>query len=287
MRTKLSLLLFVPALVGCQTPSSSSPTIVASFYPIYFAAKQIAGDHFQVSNLTPPGSEPHDYELTAKSVAALNDAKLVFVNGLGLEPWTDSLTPALAEKTIILSEGIRTISNLGKVDPHIWLSLSLYEKMAAGIYDRLCQIDAPHFADYTVNFVSFCQKIEVLQEKCQEIAKDFAHPKPVAVSHAAFGYMAADFGFEQIYINGLSPDEEPSPQALGAIIDAIEEHHIDTIFFEELTSDAIAKSIASYTGAKTEVLNPLEGLTQESLDRGEDYFSVYETNMRKIGEAKP
>ena len=123
-------------------------------------------------------------------------------------------------------------------------------------------------------------------DACGDITRDF-DGKVIAVSHAAYGYLCKQHGIEQLYINGLSPDDKPQAQSLGKIMDAMRERGIDTIFFEELVSPEIAEYIASQTGAKVDSLNPLESLEQKDIDAGEDYFSVYLENMRKIAKTKP
>ena len=275
-------LFLLPLLLSCGGPVEGKPILAASFYPIGFLAEQIAGDKYDVVTITPPGAEPHDYELTPSSVRALSDAKAIFTSGLSMEPWGDSLPSYLSSKRVELSQGIKTIEVEGRVDPHIWLSLDNYLEMGRKVKETLSSLDKGNEAYFSANFASFSEKVAELKGKCEEIASCFPEGKVIAVAHAAYGYMARDFGFKQLYISSLSPDEEPSQQAIERLLDAIKEYGIDTVFFEELASDKAAKAIAQATGAKTESLNPLEGI-----DEGEDYFSVYLENMEKIKEAKP
>lgn len=284
---KRTLLLALPLLLcSCGEPSSSKPTIVASFYPISFLASQIAGEKYEVVNLTPPGSEPHDFELTPRNVVTMTDAKMILLNGLGMEAYEDSLNDSLKQKTYVLSQGIATKTIEGRVDPHIWLDTNNYEAMGQNVLNTLTKIDSENADYYRSNFTLFSKKMADLRKYCTQIANQFEH-KTIAVNHAAFGYLCAEWGIEQLYINALSPDEEPTQKAIEEILQAIESKGIDTVFFEELASDAVAKKIASETHAKTESLNPLEGLTQADLNKGKDYFSVYQENMDKIARAKP
>lgn len=285
MRHTLALLL--PFLLyGCAPSGDSKKTIVASFYPIAFLASEITGNEFEVKTLVPAGSEPHEFELTPRGVAALNDASLILMNGLGMEAWESSLSPSMKEKTITLSQGLETLSIDGRVDPHVWLDTRLYEQMGKKVYEGIVSIDKEHAQIYADNYALFCKKMADLRGYCNEIASSFKQ-KSVAVNHAAFGYMAAEFGFEQLYINSLSPNEEPTQKAIEDIIEAISSRGIDTVFFEELASDEVAKKIAAETGAKVDSLNPLEGLEESEINRGENYYSVYRENMDKIARAKP
>lgn len=286
MQRKLIPLLFLGLLASCGSASTDGKTIVTSFYPIYYVTSQIAGNQFEVKNLTPAGTEPHDFQLTPKGRAALEDAELVFVNGLGMEVWVSSLDEKLSAKTKVLSDGLHTLEIDGRVDPHVWLNTSYYLSMAKKVLNSLVSIDASHASYYQENYDAFERKIHLLKEKCVGIAKYFEQ-KVIAVSHAAYGYMCEEWGFDQLYINGLSPDDKPQAQSLGKIIDAMNEKGIDTIFFEELVSPETAEYIASQTGAKVESLNPLESLEQKDIEAGKDYFSVYLENMEKIALAKP
>ena len=287
MRKLLPFALLLSSLVSCGGQGGGKPLIAASFYPIYFAAKEIAGDAFEVINMTPPGAEPHDLELTPSAVTKLTEAKAIFVNGLDMEPWYPSLNPSLKSKAFEVSKNIEVERVDERIDPHVWLSTENYRKMGENIRDSLLSLMPEYRETFNANFTAFSEKIDVLQQKCAEIRVSFSLNKTIATAHAAYGYMAKEQGFSMLYISSLSPDEEPTQKGIESILDAIDRLGIDTVFFEELTSDAVARKIAQATGAKCESLNPLEGLTQEEIDRGEDYFSVYLENMRKIKEAKP
>jgi len=284
----LTFFLLAPMLcAGCDAIDGDKPLLVASFYPLYESVAAIAGDRFEVKNLTPPGQEPHDVEIGVGMRKDLERARTIFVNGLGMEPWGDSLTLGLKAKTVALSEGIKTLDLEGRVDPHVWLDTRNYLKMGETALRSIVALDKENEPYYTANFLSWKSKLAQLEEECAEIASAFSPDKVIAVNHAAFGYLCAQWGIRQLYINRLSPDEEPTTSAINAILDAVKEYGIDTIFFEELASDQVARYIASATGAKCESLNPLEGLEEEDLEEGADYFSTYLENMTKIAEAKP
>lgn len=283
---KMRIPLYIPLLLlaSCGFKTQESNLIATSFYPIYHLAKQIAGEQMEVINLTPSGSDPHDYELTPSSRASLSSAKLICLNGLNMEHWASSLSSDLLSKSITLSEGIETEQIDGGVDPHIWLNTKNYLKMGEVLLGKLKEIDPDNASIYQNNFASFSSSLSLLEAMCEEISSSFAN-KAIAVSHAAYGYMCNQWNIEQIHIAGLSPDEEPSAKQLSDLVDEIKERHIDTVFYEELSSKDLAEFIAKQTGAKTESLNPLEGLTQEEEKEGKDYFSIYLEDMQKIGRA--
>ena len=281
---KISFLTVLLASCGGQSPTT--PTLVASFYPIAYLTSRIAGDKYEVHCLVPAGEEPHDFDLRPSGARAIEDADALFLNGLGMEGWADNLSSKAKSKAHVLSEGLDTLSIEGRVDPHVWLDPVRYKEMGRHCMEALCEIDQKNIVTYQMNYGSFAAEIDRLIAHCETLAADFSN-KVIAVSHAAFGYMADRFSFKQLYINGVSPDDEPSQKAIEGIMEAVQAYGIDTVFFEELASDDVARRIAEATGAKCESLNPLEGLEQDEIDAGETYFSVYKENMRKIAEAKP
>ncbi|MBQ9458000.1 MAG: zinc ABC transporter substrate-binding protein [Bacilli bacterium] len=283
---KIRFLLPLLGLCSCGPTQLDRPLVVASFYPVWFLADAIGGDAIDVENLTPAGTEPHDFELVPSAVRKIADASLCFVNGLGMEAWTDSLLPSYQKKTIILSEGLPTQSVDGAVDPHIWLDTALYRQMGEKVLSSMVQALPSYAGEFRANFASFCADLTEMEASAKEIAASIAG-KPIAVSHAAYGYLCNEFHLKQIYINGLSPDQEPTQQTMTQVLDAIASYGIDTVFFEELASPAVAQAIAKASGAKAESLNPLEGLEEDEIAEGATYFSVYLENLHKIQEAKP
>lgn len=277
--------LFALSLSGCSAADSDSSglSIYTSFYPIYDFTRRILKGHGTVTNITPAGSEPHDYELTSDNLKGMEGADAIFVNGLNLEPWYSSLTSSLASKTYTVSDGIPTREIEGAVDPHVWLNPIYAIQEMENITDELISLDPDNEEDYEANLADASIVFEALDVEFSSLSESFAN-KYIVVSHAAFGYLCDRYSLNQIYVDGLSPDDEPSADDIAKIIDAVNEYHISTIFYEELVSPEISSEIAQETGAKTETLNPLEGLSEEEMTY-EDYVSVMADNFRKLGVA--
>ncbi|MDO5330683.1 MAG: zinc ABC transporter substrate-binding protein [Bacillota bacterium] len=283
MKAKLLLLalpLILLPLSSCSQ-SGESGGIYASFYPIYEFASLVAGDEVKVYNLTPAGSEPHDYTPTAKTVAGLYDADVILVNGLGLENWVDSLPSQLSEKTHEVTAGIETLQIDGQDDPHVWLDPENAITEMENIYEILCSLYPEKEAVFATNLANAMSDFQQLDARLSQIAESTEN-KYILTSHAAFGYLCQAYGFTQIYLSGLSPDDEPTASALEDIIAAVKEYGIGTVFYEEAVSSEVAEAIASQTGCKTETLNPLETLSQDALDEGDNYSSVMTDNLNKI-----
>jgi zinc transport system substrate-binding protein len=269
-------------LVACSDTATNSEglSIYTSFYPVYDFTKRILKGHGTVTNITPAGSEPHDYELTADNVKGMENADAIFVNGLNLEPWLSSLTSSLSAKVFTVTTGITTRDIEGAVDPHVWLNPINAISELANIKNELITLDPNNSSDYEANYWDAMTLFEALDSSFESISGEFTN-KYIVVSHAAFGYLCDRYGLDQIYVDGLSPDDEPSAEDISKIIDAVNTYHINTIFYEELISSEISDKIAEETGAKTEVLNPLEGLSADELET-EDYSSVMIDNFRKL-----
>ena len=276
------LIMLLP-LTGCGSTPSEGNVIYTSFYPLYDFARRIAGDLYEVKNVTPPGAEPHDYELTNADLVGMSSAKVVFVNGLGLEHWTDQLPASIKEKVKATTSDITPLQINGVNDPHVWLNpLNAIAQMES-ICNTLISIDSDHKATFQSNFDQAKAQFLALDTECSASRKNF-NQTYFAVNHAAFGYLADRYDLTQVYVSGLTPEEEPSAKDMENIAATIKEHGITTIFTEELASSEVAEAIARETGAKLETLNPLEGLTEDQL-KTEDYLSVMKSNFSKLKEA--
>ncbi len=278
----ITLLTLLP-LAGCGQKDNSN-TIYTSFYPLYDFTKRIVGDKFEVKNLTPVGTEPHDYEPKASEVAGMTSSKALFLNGLGLEHYIDELPSDLAKKSYVVSKDIETLSIDNVTDPHVWLSPKNAIKEMGNILATLKEIDVDNYQYYEDNYNKAVEDFNALDAEFKTTIDGLSN-KYLVVSHAAFGYLCHEYGLTQIYVRGLTPDDEPTSKELEEIINQVNTYNVNTIFYEELVSPEISKKIADETGVKTETLNPLEGLEQEDLDAGEDYLSIMRDNLAKIKEA--
>jgi zinc transport system substrate-binding protein len=267
---------------------SNKPQIATSFYPLYFFTEQIGGNKVKLINITPSGAEPHDYEPTAQDIAQLENSKLLILNGEGLEAWGDSIKQNLNSKNIIIvtvGEGLanRQVSEGGReiTDPHIWLSPPLAKEIVDKITQGFIQIDP-------VNKEYYQSNADILKTELANLDKEYREglsnclEKNIITSHAAFGYLAATYGLNQVPIAGLSPDAEPSSQQLADIVKFVKANHVKYIFFDSLASPKLSNTVASEVGAKTLVLNPIEGLSNEEVSQGKNYFTEMQNNLANL-----
>jgi zinc transport system substrate-binding protein len=253
--------------------------VTTSFYPLYFFASEIGGDKVEVRNITPVGAEPHDYEPSAQEIAAIEDSQMLVLNG-GVEAWGDRIKDQLdAKKTLVIiaGEGLFATNS----DPHIWLDPVLAKKEAARILQGFIQIDLKNKVYYEANAQALNVKLDQLNSEYKNSLQN-CNNKNIVTSHAAFGYLASEYGLKQIPIAGMSPDAEPSIQSLTQVADFVKANKIKYIFFETLVSPKFAQTIAQETGAQTLVLDPLEGLSVQDMQSGINYVSVMESNLKNL-----
>ena len=262
--------------------------VVTSFYPLYYFASQIAGDKAEVHNITPAGAEPHDYEPTAQDMARIENSQLLILNGGKLEAWEDKVRDTLKgtnARLAVVSDVIaneQTAENRKIVrDPHIWLDPVLAKKMAAAIADNMIAADIHNTAYYESRVAQLQAKLGALDQLYRQGLGD-CKQKNIVTSHAAFSYLAREYGLGQIAISGLSPEADPTAKELADIADFVKQNKITHIFFETLAGPKLAETIADETGAQTLALNPLEGLTDKEIAGGQDYFTVMEKNLLNL-----
>ena len=276
-------------------PSKTIPSgklqVVASFYPLYFFSREIGGDKADVTNIVPSGAEPHDYEPTAQDMAKMESCKLVILNGGGLEAWSDSVRKNIDAKSttiVVAGEGLTTqqVREGGQTetDPHVWLAPRLAQKMVARIAQAFEQADFANKDYYQSNADSLRTKLGDLDAEYRR-GLSTCKSRNIITSHAAFGYLAAAYGLNQVSIAGLSPDAEPSQRQLADIAKFAGDNHVNYIFFESLASPKLSQTIATEVGAKTLVLNPIEGLSEEEMSQGKTYFSIMQDNLTNLRTA--
>lgn len=282
---------------GCTTSAAGLVTprlkVIVAFYPLQYVAEQVGGDLVSVTNLTKPGVEPHDLELTAQQVASVGTADLVFYEK-GFQAAVDSAVHEQKPKRVLdaativplrttagfVGEG--TAQSSGALDPHTWLDPRTMIAYASEVAEQLSQA-------LPENSVDFHQRADSLKEKLStldsDISKGLARCRitTFVTSHAAFGYLAERYGLEQVGITGLTPDAEPTPARLAEVQKIAQEKDVTTIFSETLASPALAEALAKDLGLKTDVLDPLEGITSAS--RGTDYPSVMYSNLSALRTA--
>ncbi|MFY4775025.1 metal ABC transporter substrate-binding protein [Metabacillus sp. RGM 3146] len=268
--------------------------IVTTFYPMYDFSKNVTGKHGQVDVLVPAGTEPHEFEPTPKDVAKIQNADVFVYNSDAMETWVPKLLKSIDTskvKVVNASEGIKLMEGISEeehasheeqtLDPHVWLDPVLAQKEVNTIGKAIRESDPAHKQDYIKNEDQYISELKQLDQQFRSVTEK-APRKEFVTQHAAFGYLAKQYGLTQIPIAGLSPDQEPSPAKMGELQKYIKSKGFKIIYFEEVASPKVAETLASETGAKTVVLSPIEGITKEEQDKGEDYIGYMQKNLEAL-----
>jgi zinc transport system substrate-binding protein len=294
--------LAAPVLAGCGSAvgSGSGTQVVASFYPLEYVAERVAGERAEVTGLTTPGGEPHDLELTVAQTAELAGADLL-VTLSGFQPAVDeAVEQSDAEHLVDAAEvaDLRTPEELGTdaehaaehaeghehgaEDPHFWTDPARLAKVAVEVKRQLVAADPEGAAGYERNLTALEGDLERLDAELKQGLADCGRDT-VVVSHDSFAYFGLRYGLDMHAINGLTPGAEPSPAHLRELSELIESEGVTTVFSESLASPEMAETLADDLGLDTAVLDPVEGLTDQTA--GEDYLSLMRSNLAAIQKA--
>jgi zinc transport system substrate-binding protein len=272
---------------GSDEGSSGTLAVVAAFYPVQEAAERVGGDLVDVTNLTAPGVEPHDLELTPDQVEAIATADVVLYLGEGFQPAVEDALGDAEGVAIDLLAGVPTVEPPGgsegglTVDPHVWLVPVLYARMIDEVRGALAQAAPDDASTFRTNAEVFTRGIARLAHDYQSGLADCERTL-IVTNHAAFGYLASEYGFTQEAISGVAPDAEPSAQRLAQMKELVEQRGVTTIFTEDLVSPKVAETLAEEAGVQTAVLHTLEGLTDEEVEAGDDYASLMRENLSTL-----
>ena len=284
------------AVTGCSSsadqPSGavSGPVrVVATFYPLAWMVEHIGGDQVTVTNLTPPGVEPHDLELAPDQVEALADADLAVVMGRGFQPGPEKVAAGRSGATVVVLDALgiaagKVTEGGGGVDPHIWLDPVEFSSIRDEVVSALSVVRPTEARAFAARATALGADLKALDAEFRAGLSSCARTL-IVTNHEAFGRMATRYGLVQEGISGLSPDAEPDPQRLADLADMVKAKGVTTVFVEELGPRKFAETLAREAGVKTEVLSPIEGLTVKELADGGSYLSVMRDNLATLRTA--
>ncbi|MGW9348099.1 metal ABC transporter substrate-binding protein [Nocardiopsis flavescens] len=315
-------------------PADADLTVVTGVYPLEWLAQEVGGEGVAVLQLTEPGMEPHDLELTGRQIGELTEADLAFYVS-GLQPAVDEAVEQEASDRALDVADVVELHPVGEgghdhgdddghghedehghaedghaedehghedededghaeeeaqgdghdhgdFDPHFWLDVDLMATTAQALGERLGELNPDAADEYTANAEAVSADLEAIGREYEEGLAS-CERNEVVVGHTAFSYLTEHYGLEQVGVSGVDPDSEPSPTQIADIADFVREHGVTTIFTEPLMPEATAQTIAAETGASVEVLDPLEGVTDDS--PGDDYPSIMRGNLEALRTA--
>ena len=294
------------ALPACNQNSAGDKLLAyASVYPMYDFLSEIGGEHIDARCIMPTGAEPHDWEPSTQDILSLENAALFVYNGAGLEHWVDAVLPTLQNKQLIAlntSTGARLLiddehehddhehdddhdeHDHGGADPHIWLSIDNARAQTAAIALALSDLDPVNADYYSERLAAYHTELDALDAEYRSALKDLPR-RSIVVAHKAYGYLCHSYELEQVSVRGFSPDQEPDPATMARVVEFCRENDVKVIFFENPADPRVANAIAAEAGAVTDILTPIENLSQEDIDNGENYISLMRRNLKALVNA--
>ena len=283
MRIILALVAVFAAAAGpaCaaqdESGSDGGLEVVAALFPLAEVARAVGGDAVRVTDLTPTGVEPHDFELKPSDVELIQDADLVIVIGGGFQP-------AVERAAVRGGAEALTLLPPDEDDPHLWLNPVEMKRVAAEIARRLTELrerDRPAFAARAAKFSAAMAALD------GEFRAGLANceRRTLVTAHGAFGHLARRYGLEQVGIAGIDPSAEPSPARLDELSGLVRGKGVTTVFTETLVSPRVAEALAREAGVRTAVLDPVEGVAKRDADRGVGYTTLMRRNLAAIRSA--
>ena len=277
----LTLALVLSACGTAQTPAEKEALqVVASFYPLAYFAEEIGAENVSVSNLTPAGGEPHGFEPSPRQIVQVTEADVVLYLGLGFEPWMDDLKSELEAKDVVsveVNSKLPLISN----DPHTWLDPLLVQETVVMIMNAFITADPEGADEYRANAELLMAELQAMHENYKNTLA-VCETDTILISHNSSTYLAQRYNFKTLSVAGISPEEDPSADRLTELADFAKENESEYIFFETLANPAVAETLADEAELTSLVFNPLEGLTEEELLSGENYFTVMTANLENL-----
>ena len=287
MRLRLSLICL--ALIATTFPARAQDrlNVVASFSILGDFVRNVGGDRVHVTTLVGPNSDAHVYEPTPADAKKVADAKLVFINGLGLEGWLPRLVQAAGGRATVVTAtfGIAPLRRGADADPHAWQSVVNAKAYVANVRDALVAAAPADAESFRANAAGYLIKLDALDREVREaVAKIPQSRRKVISTHDAFGYFAAAYGIAFIAPLGVSTESEASARDVAGIISQIKSEKIPAIFLENISDPRLIQRIAAETGAKVGGTLYSDSLTGEKGDVP-TYIDLVRHNIKALTSA--
>lgn len=286
-------------LPACSKPKSNlNPgklKVVTTLFPLYDFARNVGGDAIDVSLLLPPGVEPHSFEPRPEDMMTVAKADIFIYTNRGMEPWAEKLLSGVTKNgkpvQIEAGKGARYSNTAattghdhkgGAKDPHIWLDVANAMLMIDNIANALAE-GLPAKKDlFNTNAAAYKMRLKAVDDSFRTGLADCNTREFIHGGHYAFTYLAERYNLHYISAYGVSADSEPSPKKMMELIDTIRRHKLKSVFYEELLSPAVARSVAEETGASLLKLHGIHNITREELESKTSYIDLMEQNLTAL-----
>ncbi|MFA5986267.1 MAG: metal ABC transporter substrate-binding protein [Parcubacteria group bacterium] len=294
----LALIAVVFLLKSNQKKESPSAriSVVTTLFPLYDFAKNVGGDHVDVSLLLPPGVEAHSFEPTPSDIITINRSDVFVYTGAFMEPWVEDVIAGMQNDTVTIVNTSAHIALINEnedhgdesshsgIDPHVWLDFDNAQKMVDAITDALAQKDPTHAGDYRTNAVQYKETLAQLDHTYATTLAQCRRRDIVYGGHYAFGYMSKKYDLRYEAAYGISPNAEPSAQDLAQLVEQIKKNGITTIFYEDLLNPKIAETLARETNTKLLALTPAGNISKEDYQTGTTFVMLMEKNLQNLAQ---
>jgi zinc/manganese transport system substrate-binding protein len=288
MRRWRVFLLALAVSLGASPLHAQAPLkVVASFSILGDFVKNVGGDRVEVTTLVGPDGDVHVYTPTPADARKIADAKLLVINGFGLEGWLPRLLQAAGGKASIVTatDGIAPLRLGSDADPHAWQSVANAEKYVADIRDALAAADPADADVFRQNAQTYLAKLEALDGEVRQAVGQIPESRRKVIStHDAFGYFAARYGIQFIAPVGVSTEAEPSARDIAKIIEQVKTAHLPAVFLERIGDPRLMRRISAETGARIGGTLYSDSLSDEKGD-APTYIDMVRHNIRTLTSA--
>ena len=310
----------VGILAGCSSSNTSSGnstnsendpdkiTIVATLFPQYDFARQIAGDKANVELILPPGVDSHTFDPSPSDIITIHNADVFLYTGSNMETWASNIIESLPDSVQVtnVSQGISLLKSpsgghdhseddhnhtsdelssdeLNQYDPHIWTSPVNAKTMVQTIVQTLCEADPDNAEYYTENANSYLSQLDELDQEIRTVVANGNRKEIVFGSRFALFYFTHEYGLDyKSAYDSCSADSEPSAKTISELINEIKEKQIPVIYYEELTDPKISRSISEETGVEMLLFHSCHNISKEDFENGETYLSLMKQNVENL-----
>ncbi len=301
---RLSLLVAILLLFGvagcgqkdlADTQETGKIQVVATLFPQYDFARQVAGDLAEVTLLLPLGVESHTYEPTPADMVTVSACDLFLYTGKYMEPWAEQLIQSLSgdkvrvqdvSAGIALDEAAEGHSHEGGghgYDPHIWTDPVLAKSMVDNVTEGLCAVDPANADAYRANAAAYQDELAALDTELRDIVAAGKRDTLVFGGQFAFHYLTKQYGLSHLSAyDSCTGEAEPSAAAVAAVVDAIRQEGIPVVYYESLTDPKVARAISEETGAEMLLLHSVHNLSKEEYEAGATYLSIMRQNAENM-----
>ncbi|MBR0818761.1 metal ABC transporter solute-binding protein, Zn/Mn family [Bradyrhizobium liaoningense] len=281
------LLLSALLLIASPLHAAERLNVVASFSILADFVRNVGGDRINLTTLVGADSDVHVYTPAPGDAKRIAEAKLVIVNGLGLEGWLPRLVQSAASKAQVVtaSAGIAPLKLGSSADPHAWQSVPNAKIYVSDIANALAAADPDDAEFFRAQAKAYLDKLEGLDREVRDaVAKIPLGRRKVISTHDAFGYFAAEYGVQFVAPLGVSTETEPSARDIAAIIGQIKAQKIPAVFLENISDDRLIRRIAAETGSKVGGTLISDGLTGEK-GPAPTYIDMVRHNIKALTSA--